>query len=90
MSQLYQKHLSLQDNSAVGFAAMSNASNGDDVLAGLDKEDAVVAATETEACLWRLELLHVAVAGGKVSVYAVEDVESGLAVDGAEIRTGIE
>jgi hypothetical protein len=44
----------LKSKSAIGFAAVSNASNGDDVLAGLDKENAVVAAAETKAYLWWL------------------------------------
>ena len=76
--------------SAVCFAAVSDAGDGEDVLAGLDKEDAIVAAAEAESGLRRLELFYIAVAGGEVSVYTVENVESGLAVDGAEVRTGIE
>jgi hypothetical protein len=49
------------------------------------EEKPVVAAAEAEAGLGRLELLHVAVAGGEVAVGAVEDVEGGLAVDAAQV-----
>ena len=54
--------------SAVGFAAMADADDLDGGLVPVLEEKPVVAAAEAEAGLGRLELLHVAVACGKVSV----------------------
>jgi len=64
---------------------MPNAGDSDATLPSLPKEDTVVAAAEAESCSGRLELLYVAVAGREVSTDAVQDIESGLAVDGAKI-----
>jgi hypothetical protein len=43
---------------------------------------------EAKAGLGRLELLHVTISGGEVSVGAVEDIEGGLTVDAAQICAG--
>ena len=58
------------------------------VFAGLLEKDAVIAAAESKADHRRPELFHVAVARGEVAVDAVENVEGGLAVNGAEVRLG--
>jgi len=64
---------------------MQNASDGDVVFAHLLEEDAIVAATEAKASHGRLELLHIAIAGSDIAVYAVENIESGFSIDGAKI-----
>ena len=68
---------------------MQNAGDGDVVFAHLLEEDAIVAATEAEARHGRLELLHITIAGGDIAVYAVENIESGLAINGAKVGAGI-
>jgi hypothetical protein len=78
----------MQDNSAVGFAAMANANDFDDGFVPKLKEEAIVAAAEAEAGLRRFELLHIAIAGGKIAVGAVKDVEGGLTVNVTEIDAG--
>ena len=77
-----------QGSSAIGFAAMADAGDFDGGFVPVLEEKPVVAAAEAEAGLRGLELLHVAVARGEVTVRAVEDVESGLAVDAAKIGAG--
>lgn len=78
------------DHSAVGLAPVPDASDGDAVFSDLLEEDPVVSAAETEADHGRLELLYIAAASDKIPVDAVEDVESDLAVDGAEIGLSFE
>ena len=52
------------------------------------EENAVIAATETEAGFRRLEFFHIAGAVGQVTVNAMENLNCGLPIDGPQIGTG--
>jgi len=63
---------------------MTHGANRDGVPVLLIEEDAVVAAAEAEAGACRFEFLHVAGAVGQVAIHAVENLQRGFAIDGAE------
>jgi hypothetical protein len=75
--------------SAVGVAAVEDGGDVERVVAGEVEEEPVIAAAEAEAGARRLEFLDVAIASDKVAVEAVEDLQRGFAVDGAEIAAGL-
>jgi len=77
-------------NLSVCVSAVADAGDGDADLSDLLEEDAIVCVAETESGHGGFEFLHIAAAGGKVAVDAVEDVESGLAVDGSEVGLRVE
>src|SRR5271170_1014337 len=56
----------VRSRSAVGFAAIADGGDRDDVLVLEIEEHAVVAAAETEAGARRLELFHIAGAVGEI------------------------
>lgn len=70
---------------AVGLAAVADGGDRDGVFVWEIEEDAVVATAEPEAGERRLELFYVAGAVGQVAIHAVENLQGGFAVDGAEI-----
>jgi len=77
-------------NLSVCVSAVADSGDGDANLSDLLEEDAIVGVAETESGHGSFELLHIAVARGKVAVDAVEDVESGLAVDGSDVGLRVE
>ena len=62
---------------------MADAKNFDGRFVSEFKEQPVISAAETKACLRRLELLYIARARSEIAIGAVENVESGLTVDAA-------
>ena len=60
---------------------MAYADDFDGCFVPVLEEEAVIAATEAEAGLRRLELFHIAVASGEIAVGAVKDFEGCRAVD---------
>jgi hypothetical protein len=66
-----------------------NARNGNAAIIHLLNENAVVAAAEAKAFHGRPEFLYIAATRGKEAVDAVEDFESGRAIDGSEIGLSI-
>ena len=67
---------------------MANAYDLDGRFVSVLKEQTIIAAAESEAGLRWLELLHIAIARGKVAVGTVENVKGSLAVDAAQIGAG--
>src|SRR5271165_3663378 len=76
------------EGSAVGFLTVRDGDDSNGVIACQIEEDAVVAATQTEAGKRRLQFLYVARAGGEVAIEAVEGLDGGFSVDAAEIGAG--
>src|ERR1019366_2960721 len=76
-----------KSSSAVGFVAVAYGSDLDCVLVSKVEKHPVIATAETETSERRLELLYVAGAAGQVAIHAVENLQGGFAVDGAQISS---
>lgn len=74
--------------SAISLAAVAHANYFDQCFLPAFKEKTIVSASRAESRLRRLELLHIAVSGGKIAIRAVQDIQRGLPVDTAQIGSG--
>src|SRR6185437_5638484 len=77
-----------QQSLSISFATVADTNNFDCGFVAEFKKQAIVAATQAETGLWRLELFHIPIASRDVTVEAVQDIESRLAVDAAQIAAG--
>ena len=77
-----------RDDSAVSLASMADAGDLYRGLVPVIEEDAIIATAETKAGFRRFELFHIASAVGQVTVNAVENLNSGLPINGPQIGTG--
>lgn len=72
-------------SSAVGFAAVEDGVDAEDVGMFFGEADAVVADTQAQFAGLSLKLLHVTFAGLRKAVKRGEDVHGSLAVDAANV-----
>src|SRR5450755_4190496 len=76
-------------SSPIGFAAVADGSDLDCVFVCKIEENPVIATAKAKAGERRLELLYVPDAAGQIAVHAVENLYRSLAVDGAQISSGL-
>jgi hypothetical protein len=67
---------------------MSDGSDSDVVVFAI-KEHSIVTAAETQASERELQLFHITDTIGKIATHAVENLQGLIAIDGAQLGTGL-